>query len=283
MNPLVTIIIPCYNQGQFLSEAIESVICQTYNNWECIIVNDGSSDNSEEVALAYSKKDTRISYLSQKNQGPSAARNHGIQTSHGEYILPLDADDLISSTYIEKAISYFTEHPETKLVYCRADKFGLINEEWNLPTYNYNSLIWENSIFNAAIYRRSDYDKIDGGYNEMLRTGYEDWDFYLSLLEKEDIVYKIDETLFHYRIHTISRNIEVTNNPYDTLVLIAHRHPEIYQQYWDRILALNTIHTSLQIKVDSLKRSLAYRIGTKVIKPYRWIKKKLKYDIMYNM
>lgn len=283
MNPLVTIIIPCYNQGQFLSEAIESVICQTYNNWECIIVNDGSSDNSEEVALAYTKKDIRILYLSQENQGPSAARNHGIQVSHGEYILPLDADDLISSTYIEKAISHFIEHPETKLVYCRADKFGLINEEWNLPTYNYNSLIWENSIFNAAIYRRSDYDKIDGGYNEMLRKGYEDWDFYLSLLEKEDIVYKIDETLFHYRIHTISRNIEVTNNPYDTLVLIAHRHPEIYQQYWDRILALNTIHTSLQIKVDSLKRSLAYRIGTKVIKPYRWIKKKLKYDIMYNM
>ena len=63
MNPLVTIIIPCYNQGQFLSEAIESVICQTYNNWECIIVNDGSSDNSEEVALAYTKKDIRILYL----------------------------------------------------------------------------------------------------------------------------------------------------------------------------------------------------------------------------
>lgn len=276
MKPFVSVVIPCYNQGQFLSGTIDSVIGQTYNNWECIIVNDGSSDNSEEIALEYIKKDTRISYLSQKNQGPSAARNHGIQASHGEYILPLDADDLISPTYIDKAISYFAEHPETKLVYCRAEKFGLVNEEWNLPAYNYDSLKWENSIFNAAIYKKKDYDLIDGGYNEQLRKGYEDWDFFLSLLDAQSIVHRIDEILFHYRIHTISRNMEVTSNPYDTLIIIAQRHPDIYQPYWNQILAYKTVMKSLQIKVDSLTNSLAYKVGIKVLRPYRWIKKLLK-------
>ena len=96
----VSVIVPVYNQGEFLSEALESVLQQTYPNWECIIVNDGSTDNSGEVAKGYVNKDDRFKYLYQDNSGVAAARNNGIRHSDGFYILPLDSDNVLCPTYL---------------------------------------------------------------------------------------------------------------------------------------------------------------------------------------
>lgn len=117
----ISIIIPCFNHAEFLAETLNSVLSQTYKNWECIVVNDGSTDNTEEIVSNYCRKDERIKYVSQRNMGVSAARNRGIQESDGYFILPLDGDDIIDSTYIEKAVCYFEENPQTTLVYCKAD------------------------------------------------------------------------------------------------------------------------------------------------------------------
>ena len=92
--PKVSVIVPCYNQGEYLADALESVLYQTFTDWECIIVNDGSSDNTEEVANKFCELDKRFKYISQTNQGVSAARNNGIKASSGTYILPLDGDDV---------------------------------------------------------------------------------------------------------------------------------------------------------------------------------------------
>ena len=94
----VSVIIPCYKQAVFLPDALESLLKQTYRNWEAIVVNDGSPDNTEEVVRQYMQQDNRISYLPQQNQGVSAARNNGIKQAKGEFILPLDADDWIKPT-----------------------------------------------------------------------------------------------------------------------------------------------------------------------------------------
>lgn len=99
---LVSVIMPCYNQGCYLSEALESVINQTYSDWECIIIDDGSTDSSEEIAKEYCQKDGRIRYIYQDNAGVIAARNNAIAASSGEYILPLDADDSISTVYLRR-------------------------------------------------------------------------------------------------------------------------------------------------------------------------------------
>ena len=104
-EPLVSIITPCYNQAQYLSEALDSVLRQTFANWECIIVNDCSSDNTEEVAMSYCNKDARFRYCPlDHNQGLCTARNNGIGMSSGKYILPLDADDIIADCYLEEAV-----------------------------------------------------------------------------------------------------------------------------------------------------------------------------------
>lgn len=103
----ISIIVPCYNQGRYLDEAMTSLLAQTFKNWECIIINDGSTDNTEEVAQQWSSKDNRIKYMSQENAGVSAARNAAIRASAGEFILPLDADDKISNDYYRACIESF--------------------------------------------------------------------------------------------------------------------------------------------------------------------------------
>lgn len=229
-NPLVSIIVPCYNQAVYLPDTINSIIKQTYENWECIIINDGSLDNTQEIAEFYVKLDKRICLLSQENKGVAMARNNGIANSFGEYILPLDSDDLIESTYIEKAISYFMENQNTKLVYCKADRFDKKREYWDLPEYSYEKELWQNVIFCSAIFKRSDYNKTIG-YNPNMKGGIEDWDFWLSFLKKGDVVYRIPEVLFHYRFKKKSRSTEADKRKEALYRQIYHNHKDLYEEY----------------------------------------------------
>ena len=102
MKSIVSIIIPCYNHAQYLDVTLSSVINQTFSNWECIIVNNGSEDDTKIIAAKWCEKDSRFKYVEQENKGVSAARNKGIRISKGEFILPLDADDYIVETFLEK-------------------------------------------------------------------------------------------------------------------------------------------------------------------------------------
>ena len=201
--PLVSIIVPCYNYGDYLSETLDSVISQTYQNWECIVVNDGSQDNTAEVAADYVQKDARIHYIEQQNSGISITRNTGIKNSHGEYILPLDADDLIAPTYLEKAVAVFLENRNVKVVTCKAELFGVQKGLWHFPEYSFESMLFRNMLITASMFRRSDYDQTCG-YNPDMKHGHEDWDFWISLLSPDDIVYRIDEVLFRYRTKPVS-------------------------------------------------------------------------------
>jgi glycosyltransferase involved in cell wall biosynthesis len=207
-DPLVSIIVPSYNHAIYLPETLNSVSAQTYTNWECIIVNDGSSDNTEEVARQYCEKDERFKYIYQKNAGPAAARNAGIKKSKGKLILPLDADDLISNDYLTEAVGIFEENPASKLVYCEAELFGEASGLCKLPNYSFDELLFSNMILCGAMYKRSDYDKMSG-YNLNMKDGMEDWDFWLSLLKKDDLVYQIPKVHFYYRIRSNSRNNRV--------------------------------------------------------------------------
>ena len=103
--PRISIVIPCYNGAKYIRETLDCLQNQTVDDWECIIVNDGSTDNSLEILREYAEKDSRYKYIDKENEGPSIARNTAIAASLGKYILPLDADDLIAPYYAEKAIS----------------------------------------------------------------------------------------------------------------------------------------------------------------------------------
>ena len=195
----VSIIVPCYNQAQYLSEALQSVLEQTYENWECIIVNDGSPDDTDKVVQDWLVKDSRFKYIYKENGGLSSARNAGIEIAEGEFILPLDADDKIGSEYLSLALDEFKKDSELKVVYCKAKKFGDEVGEWKLPYYSIKNLATDNMIFCSSIYKRVDWE-IVGGYDIKMIYGLEDWEFWISILKNEGKVKCLKEINFYYRI-----------------------------------------------------------------------------------
>ena len=128
-NPKVSVIIPCYNQGFFLQEAVESVLEQTYQDFEIIIINDGSTDAAT-VALLKNYKQPRTTVIHTNNQGLASARNNGINIAKGKYILPLDADDKIGKNYLQKAIEKLEMNDNLGIFYCEAEFFGNEIGKW---------------------------------------------------------------------------------------------------------------------------------------------------------
>lgn len=260
---MVSVIVPCFNQGKYLPETLESIIAQTYRDWECVVIDDGSTDNAATVASGYAEKDSRIKFVHTENKGVSAARNYAIREhSSGKYILPLDGDDLITPIYLEHAVAYFEEHPEVKLVYGLAEKFGAENGKWDLPEYDFQRLLFDNMIFNPAMFRRSDFDQTIG-YNENMRAGVEDWDFYLTLLGPEDKVHRLDELVYLYRIKKSSRNTEAAQD--DTMIplrrIIYNNHKEYYRPYVEDIITYVRKTNATQVYIDRVNNSLSMRIG----------------------
>lgn len=120
---MVSIIVPCYNAGKLLSETLENILQQTYSAWECLIIDDGSTDNSKEMVDLYMKRDNRFSYFFQQNSGPSVARNYGIEKSKGEYIQFLDSDDKLERDKLRRQIEILEENRECALVYGNSSYF----------------------------------------------------------------------------------------------------------------------------------------------------------------
>lgn len=274
MKGKVSIIIPAFNSGEFIAETLESVLGQTYENWECVVVDDGSKDNTSEIVKKYCFLDSRFIYFFQENQGPSIARNHGIAQSTGDFILPLDGDDIIEKTYIEKSVSHFHSYPQTKLIYCKAQLFGAEQGAWALPDYNYESFIWSNSIFCSAMFRRSDFNNTSG-YNPNMRYGLEDWDFWLSLLHEHDIVYQIPEVLFFYRKRNSSRDSIAHEHLAEMQRQIVLNHPLIYNQYIKELVVLQYNVNVLseernywENELKSVQSTILYKLLIQLRKPF---------------
>lgn len=243
--PIVSIIIPCYNQAKYLSETLDSVLAQTYQDWECIIINDGSSDSTEDIAKKYCAEDSRFFYIYQDNQGVVAARNNAISQSHGKYLLPLDGDDMIHKRYIEEAVKVIERDPKLKLVCCECEYIGDKTGRIELPKYSLETLCERNCFVCTSLFRRIDFDRI-GGYKDNMKLGLEDWDFWLSLLENGGKVYRIPEVLFYYRKMQTSRN-----NSYTSSI-------EILKQN------IRNNHLLLFNKIDKKNKNIFYRIVRRI-------------------
>lgn len=227
---MVSIIVPCYNQSEFLKDSLLSVFMQTYTNWECIIVNDGSIDKTEEVAKQWCNKDKRLSYVYQDNSGLASARNKGITYAKGEFILPLDADDKLGATYIESAIKAFNN--DVKVVYCNAEKFGAISEDWKLEKFSLHNLSRNNMIFCSALFRKKDWE-ILGGYDENMLYGWEDWEFWISLLKNGGKVVKLNEVGFYYRIKENSMLTSIDREKSEYLLQYLNvKHVDFFVKYY---------------------------------------------------
>ena len=271
-NIKVSIIIPAYNYAKYIGECLDSVISQTFKDWECIIIDNCSTDNTSEIVKVYATNDSRIKYHYTDQKGVSLARNLAVKMSSGTYILPLDADDKINSSYITKAIAIMEKKPTISLVYCDAILFGSVNKKWILPEFNYREMLIENSIFSSALYKKSEFLTVNG-YNTNMVEGFEDWDFWIKLLADDKKVIKINELLFYYRIKDNSRNSLLDHEKQLRLrTQIYNNHLELYNRYFV-IPELLYSNYKLKQKYDTLFNSLTYRIGKIAASPLNFFKK----------
>jgi glycosyltransferase involved in cell wall biosynthesis len=212
-NPisLVSIIIPCYNQGQYLSAALESVLAQSYLHWECVVVNDASPDNTLEVANRYAEMDERIMVLNlEKNGGLANARNRGIAATRGNFIVPLDADDKLHPDFLEKTISVYAAHPGVKVIYSDAWQFGDSNSYAKRDDINMKELCIRNFFQPTALFSRHHFSLTEGYRRNIF--GYEDWDMWLQLIDRIEHAKRIPEALVYLRVKSFSMIIELTDN-----------------------------------------------------------------------
>jgi glycosyltransferase involved in cell wall biosynthesis len=269
---LISVIVPCYNYGHFLAETLQSVAAQNTSDWECIIVDNGSTDNTKEVAAGFVNSDKRFRYFYMAQSGVSAARNFGIRNASGSFILPLDADDKIEPSYLGLAAPVLARNAEIKVVYCDASLFGASSGKWVLPSFSFRELLIENLIFCSALFRKKDFEEC-GGYNEQMREGFEDWDFWISMLSRGGEVYKIPHALFWYRIRPGSRNNSLDHKKQLALRRqIYERHKDVYQEHF--LLPDLIYDYYLERKqARAVTSSRSFRVGAFILSPLNLLRR----------
>ena len=248
MKPLVSVIVPIYNAAPFLRETLDSIVASTYRPIEVVMVDDGSHDDSLKIAQTYCEQHAEYQVIAQDNKGVSAARNTAIKAAKGTYILPVDADDKIADTFIEKAVEVIEHDNNIRVVGCRCWMFGAVDKEWKLPNFSHSLLARKNMIPATALYRKADWERCGGYCEEEIYR--EDWDFWLSMMELGGTFYRLNEILFYYRIaplhSTGSRRVLAKGRKKIIVDAINRRHPEYLKKYlggplhyhrsWSRII-----------------------------------------------
>jgi glycosyltransferase involved in cell wall biosynthesis len=221
----VSVVIPCYNYGRYVEEAVDSCLRSTLKSIEIIVVNDGSTDPyTIRVLNRLQKPKTRV--IHQPNRGVSAARNNGIRHAKGRYILTLDADDKIHPTYLAKAVRVLHTRPKVGFVGCWLRCFGNSQRITRYPRYSFYRLLFRNIMVSGSVFRKVAW-KQAGGYNERM-SGYEDWDFWISLGKKGWLGYIIQEPLFLYRKHGYSLSTHANRIRTHLVRQIRRNHSTLY-------------------------------------------------------
>jgi len=207
-EPLVSILMPIYNYGNRINQTLNSVFNQDYTNYEIILVDDGSTDEFVKLKLKQLEGVERIKVIYKENGGPSSARNEAFKHSSGEYILPLDSDDMILDGYIKTCVNILTTNKNVSPVYCDTHHVGQMQGVEQRPEWSKERLVQGPFIVNCSMFHRESFEKV-GGYDETL-NGWEDYDMWLRMMKEGYIGKRIPKPLFVYFHHekdgTVSTN-----------------------------------------------------------------------------
>lgn len=272
-NVLISIIIPCYNDANFIEQSIDSALNQTYLNKEIIVVDDGSNKETKIVLKSLEHKIDVL--ITQDNMGQSSARNIGIKHSKGRFLLVLDSDDYFENTFCSKALSLFNNNTDIKLVTCYAN---LVFEK---PSNNYvykpkggtvESFLTSNSAMGSAMFKKEDWITC-GGYDETMQNGFEDWEFYIRLLSQGGRAEVIKESLYNYRKRENTTTSKANQVKYDLFKYIFTKHKDLYISYYDSFMTqlVSKIEKEEKEKFKNRER-IEFKLGALILKPFRWIK-----------
>ncbi len=246
LTPLVSVVIPVYNTEKFIARAMESALAQTHANLEVIVVDDGSSDNTVAIVEAIAVRDARVKLLRQPNGGVAKARNLGITCSQGEFIAPLDADDVWMPHKIERQVECMERGgADVGMVYCwwmsidEDDRLLVAGAPWDIEGHVLESLIYCNFVGNASVplFRRCCLDHI-GYYNVNLKLqnaqGCEDWELTLRVAEHYQVKYVASyESCYRNVSGSMAKNVEAMINSHLWVIAeLRARHPQIKPSVW---------------------------------------------------
>lgn len=271
-NPLISVIIPCFNTAQYLPETLDSLFSQTLQNFEVIAIDDGSTDNTLDILYKYQEKYQQLTVMSQENSYCMIARMNAIKHAKGKYLVCLDSDDKLHPDFLKKC-SNIAENDETVAIVCSdVQLFGAKNQTW-CRQFEIKDFLLENSICITSLVRKSFFD-MTGGFDTSLEM-YEDWDLYISILEFGGKVHRIPEPLFLYRQREDSSSICNTASEQkksDNLLRLYNKH---YLFYKDNGLFF---HELLGVFKKHREKKLAHynmplrKIYYKIFKPSRYKK-----------
>lgn len=310
-QPLVSIVITCYNYADYVAESIESALAQSYSNVEVIVIDDGSTDNSLEIIKQYSKK---IKIVTRENKGVVFTRNEALGLVNGDFFLQLDADDFLDNDYVESVVRCAIR-TKADIVYTDFKKFGAVEETSSFPEYSFEIMKNSNFIHISSLVRTSAVGDVRFDENLSGMT-HEDWDFFLSLCVKGAKATKCKESFLHYRIHdSESRNNRQRNSiehkkyldvyayvvrkhlkngdveqfGYLTGATFADWYSSLYETSQDMEVKLERKNLEIKQKereksdlareIDILVTSPAYRVGRIVLLPVRACRKIVKKTI----
>jgi glycosyltransferase involved in cell wall biosynthesis len=235
---LVSVVIPTYNTSNFLIKAIQSVINQTYKNWELIIVDDGSTDQTRQIVEEFQKKDSRIKYFFQNNKGQGAARNLGIKNANGVYIAFLDSDDEFFENKLERVMSYFVKDKNIAFIYSDASIIGdnLYQKRRSevVTPYSgeiYKKLLFNNFITTSTVVVKKEVLQNCGLFDESdLLRNFEDYDLWLRIAKKYKIEY-IPEVLTKYYFVPKITSWKKRRRAYKAMIYIYYKNLKIANAY----------------------------------------------------
>jgi hypothetical protein len=260
--PSVSVVIPCYNLGVYLAEAVDSVLAQTWQDFEIIIMDDGSSDEFTCLVLdTIRQPKTRL--IRQPNRGLAATRNAGILQAQGRFICCLDADDRLVPDFLKRAVDVLDREPETGFVSSFYIGFDESTEPVNYTSCGFPELLTENRAMVSSLFRKEAWNEV-GGYCETFPY-FEDWDFWISLVEAGWGCVVIPEVLFEYRVrlNSMYQKAMRTSDKLGAVVAeLVNRHPRSYAQYAAEIVGkLNAVIVEKDLTLEQERVEKAWLEG----------------------
>lgn len=277
-KPLVSVVIPCYNDEKYVEKAVQSILHQTSEKIEIIVVDDGSNKRTKKILKKLRPTITLL--ISQENQGQSVARNNGIRQANGKYILNLDSDDYFEPSFCSKAVEAFEKDEEIAIVTCQANRF---NKNGTIDIFTprggaINDFLFANSALGSSMFKRNDWEQV-GGYEEKLPIlGLEDWEFYINILQTGGIAYVLPEVLFNYQVRANSTSEKIKDFKQDKFKYIILKHSELYKDNFEDLVSILIERVKIEEseKIKNTKR-IDFRVGKALLRPLRFIKSLKRY------